>query len=400
MNRKLLVAVVSGALVLPMAAQGVEIGASGHINRTLVFSGLTGTDDPNHVDGASSGSRFRFTGTEELDNGLSIGANLEFGALGSADASDAPNDSPATVPTIRHASVDFSGPFGTLTVGQTAPATNLISYANLDNLAWLSGTEVGCDFCSGSGMASTIFTTFGPGRMQVVRYNAPAMGPVSLSFSADGNKFWDAALRTSGETAGGITYSLHAGFTHYPATPAGPASNVFVGTALPPAAPATGQTVDYHNNGVGYDIVDAATGNTVMGLATSGWDGHTGTVGHWKFTPGAPAAPEADATTVSVALGLAQGTHVNFTWGQKDPDTGADSEFTHFGVGHNMESTSIAATYTDSDIGTGGSSWAVGIGQAVGSAAQVYAGYKYLDHDSAAMEDYGFFVLGARVIFN
>ena len=396
MNRKLLVAVVSGALVLPMAAQGVEISASGHVHRALVFSGLTGTDDPNHVDGASSGSRFRFTGTEELDNGLNIGANLEFAALGSADASDAPNDAPATVPTIRHASVDFSGPFGTLTVGQTAPATHIISYANLDNLAWLSGVEVGCDFCTASGMKSTIFTTFGPGRMQVVRYNAPAMGPVSLSFSADGNEFWDAALRSSGDM-GGITYSIHAGFTSYPATPAGPASNVFVGTPVPPAAPAAGQTAVAHRDGVGYNIVDDATGNVVMGLSPSGWEG--GDTAHWKYTPGAAATPASNATTVSVALGLAQGTHVNVTWGQSDPDTGADEEFTHFGIGHNIENTSIAATYTDSDIGGGGSSWAVGIGHAMGN-AEVYAGYKYLDHDSAAMEDYGFFVLGSRIKFN
>ena len=395
MNRKLLVAVVSGALVLPMAAQGVEISASGHVHRALVFSGLTDTGDPNHVDGASSASRFRFTGTEELDNGLSVGVNLEFGALGSADASDAPNDAPATVPTIRHASVDFSGPFGTLTAGQTAPATHLISYANLDNVVWLSGVEVGCDFCTASGMKSTIFTTFGPGRMQVVRYNAPAMGPVSLSFSADGNEFWDAALRASGDM-GGIMYSFHAGFTSYPAVAAGDASNVFVGKILPDAAPSDTQTVRMHRSGNGYDILDA-DGNVVMGLAASTWD--DGNTGHWKYTPGAAAEPASDATTVSVALGLAQGTHVNVTWGQSDPDTGADGEFTHFGIGHNIENTSIAATYTDSDIGGGGSSWAVGVGHAMGS-AEVYAGYKYLDHDSAAMEDYGFFVLGSRIKFN
>ena len=395
MNRKLLVAVVSGALVLPMAAQGVEISASGHVHRALVFSGLTGTNDPIHVDGASSPSRFRFTGTEELDNGLNIGAALEFGALGSADASDAPNDAPATVPTIRHASVDFSGPFGTLTVGQTAPATHLISYANLDDRAWLSGVEVGCDFCTASGMESTIFTTFGPGRMQVVRYDAPAMGPVSLSFSADGNEFWDAALRASGDM-GGITYSIHAGFTSNPAGAAGDASNVFVGKPLPAAAPTATQTVRPHGDGDGYDILDA-DGNIVMGRSPSGWDG--GNKAYWEYTPGAPATPASDATTVSVALGLAQGTHVNVTWGQSDPDTGADEEFTHFGIGHNIENTSIAATYTDSDIGGGGSSWAVGIGHAMGN-AEVYAGYKYLDHDSAAMEDYGFFVLGSRITFN
>lgn len=399
MNRKLLAAMVSGALVLPMAAQGVEIEASGHVHRALVFSGLTATDDPKHTDGGSSASRFRFTGTEELDNGLTIGANLEYGALGSADAGDAPNDDPATVPTIRHASVDFSGVFGKLTVGQTAPATHLISYANLDNLAWLSGVEVGCDFCTASGMKSAIFTTFGPGRMQVIRYDAPAMGPVSLSFSADGNEFWDAALRASGDM-GAITYSVHAGFTHYPAVAAGKASEVFVSGPVPAPAPTAAQTARTwtgDNGQPGWTITDNATGETVSEANGSRWGG--GGQGHYLFTAGTAAEPESDATTVSVALGLAQGTHVNITWGRNDPDTGAASEFTHFGIGHNIENTSIAATYTESDIASGGSSWAVGIGHALGN-AEVYAGYKYLDHDSATLEDYGFFVVGSRIVFN
>ena len=396
MNYKLLVA---GALALPMAAQAVEISASGHINRALVFSGLADAPDVKHTDAASSGSRFRFKGSEELDNGITVGATLEFAAWGSADASDAPNDSPATVPTMRHASIELSsGGFGKLAVGQTAPATHLISYAGLDNLAWLSGTEIGCDFCTASGMKSSVFTTFGPGRMQLVRYETPSLGPIKLSFSADGNDFWDAALRTSGE-AGSIAYSFHAGFTNYGAgTPAADATNIFVGKPLPAAAPTATQTVESHRDGVGYNIVDA-DGNLVKGITTSGWDDDTGTQAHWAFTPAKPAKPASKATTLSAAFGLPQGTHFNITWGRKEPDSGADDQFVHFGIGHNMDDTSIAATYTDSDIGGGGASWAVGVGHVMGG-VEMYTGYKYLDHDAAAVEDYGFFVIGSRVKFN
>ena len=398
MNRKLLTVAVAGALALPMAAQAVEISASGHIHRALVFSGMGGAADVKHSDGGSSGSRFRFKGSEELDNGIAVGATLEFAALGSADASDAPNDSPATVPTIRHASVELSsGGFGKLAVGQTAPATHLISYANLDNLAWLSGAEAGCDFCPASGMKSTVFTTFGPGRMQVVRYETPSLGPVTLSFSADGNDFWDAALRTSGE-AGSIAYSFHAGFTNYGAGTPADATTIFVGKPLPAAAPTATQTVERHRNGVGYNIIDA-DGNLVKGISTSGWDDDTGTQAHWAFTPAKPADPASKATTLSAAFGLPQGTHFNITWGQSEPDSGAGEEFVHFGIGHNMDDTSIAATYTDSDIGGGGASWAVGIGHVMGG-VELYTGYKYLDHDAAAVEDYGFFVIGSRVKFN
>ena len=132
MNRKLLVFVASGALALPMAAQGVEIAASGHVNRALVFSGKAGTDDPKHTDGSASGSRFRFKGSEDLENGITAGVTLEYG-VGNAPAEG------GWSPAVRHASVDISGAFGKLTLGQTAPATHLISFANLDNYAWLSG---------------------------------------------------------------------------------------------------------------------------------------------------------------------------------------------------------------------------------------------------------------------
>ena len=399
MNRKLLAVVVTGALALPMAAQAVEISASGHIHRALVFSGMGGAADVKHSDGSSSGSRFRFKGSEELDNGIAVGATLEFAALGSADASDAPNDSPATVPTIRHASIELSsGGFGKLAVGQTAPATHLISYANLDNLAWLSGAEAGCDFCTASGMKSTVFTTFGPGRMQVVRYETPSLGPVTLSFSADGNDFWDAALRTSGE-AGSITYSFHAGFTNYGAGTATDATQVFVGKPLP-APPASVPEADIRRNDDGtvdYYSVRDSDGNPVKGLDSVGW--RNGTAGHWVFTDAVAADPASKATTLSAAFGLPQGTHFNITWGQSEPDSGAGEEFVHFGIGHNMDDTSIAATYTDSDIGGGGASWAVGIGHVMGG-VELYTGYKYLDHDAAAVDDYGFFVIGSRVMFN
>ena len=225
MNRQLLAAVVSGALVLPMAAQGVEIAASGHINRALVFSDLTGSDDPKHVDAASSGSRFRFKGTEDLENGITAGANLEYAAGGAGGDN----------PFVRHASLSLGGAFGTLTIGQTAPASHIIGYANFDNHAWLGGTEIGCDFCTAAGGAGgSVFRTFGAGRMQVVKLELPAMGPANLSFSIDGNDFWDVAMRASGE-AGGISYMFNAAYGQFASTAAGAPTDVFLASAFPSA---------------------------------------------------------------------------------------------------------------------------------------------------------------------
>ena len=454
MNRQLLAVVVSGALALPMAAQvqademGVEphdhmgvyehghpatgdaeavpmhahefsvhghdalhghevpgsvaIEASGHINRALVFSGLKGTDDPNHVDGAASGSRFRFSGTTDLQNGITAGVNLEYGAGGTGGAN----------PSIRHANISLSGAFGALTVGQTGPASHIIGYANFDPTAWLSGAEIGCDFCTASGMKSSVFTSFGAGRMEVVKYETPSLGPTKLSFSADGNKFWDAALRAAGDV-GAMSYQLNLGYTSYPKGSATPATDVFVDATLPAL---TQEMVDSmfadHTLRSLQRNADSGEFEDLANLPLAGYevlnkDGDVvkrhyldGNGLHRLYTPGSAAAPASEATTVSGALAFGQGTHINLTWGQNDHDgLQADDEFTHFGVGHIFGDTSVALTLTDSDTGGGGQSWAVGIGHVVGG-VELYAGHKYLDHDSKFLEDYGFTVVGSRIRFN
>ena len=83
-ERKLIAAAVSSALALPMTAQAVEFAVSGHVNRAIISvdeGGSTSDDDLKHVDSNASQSRFRFTGSEELENGMTAGVNLELGVL-------------------------------------------------------------------------------------------------------------------------------------------------------------------------------------------------------------------------------------------------------------------------------------------------------------------------------
>ena len=339
MNRKLLVAVVSGALALPMAAQGVEISASGHINRALVFTDKDGEMDVTHKDAGSSPSRFRFSGTEDLDNGLTIGANVEYGVWSA--------DSAGTVrPNIRQANASLGGGFGTLTLGQASPATNVIAFANYDNYAWLSGVEIGCDLCFAAG--PFLGDAYGSSRAQIMKYDTPAIGPAKVSTSTDGNDFWDVALRASGEGAG-FGYMINAGLASHPAAAATPTA-----TLMPD--------------------------------------------GMIETDPGT-ATPEKQVTTVAGALSFPMGVHANAAFIQRDNDGAPNEEMTHFGVGYNVGDTSIVANFTDSTYGGGGQSWGVAIGHAMGS-MQMYAGYKQLDFDAAASEDYGIFVIGSRVIFN
>ena len=68
MERKLIAAAVSSALALPLAAQGGGVLVYGQLNRAVIsVDGGTNDGDVQHVDADASQSRFRFTGSEELE---------------------------------------------------------------------------------------------------------------------------------------------------------------------------------------------------------------------------------------------------------------------------------------------------------------------------------------------
>ena len=145
MERKLIAAAVSSALVLPMAAQAVEFSVSGHINRAIISVDGTGADndgDMQHVDANSSNTRFRFTGSEELDERDDRG-----GPAGVRQRPEWDNG-----PTMRHANVYLTSAGGKLTIGQASMATDGMAHADLGGPSWLGGATNWCSY-AGSGPA-------------------------------------------------------------------------------------------------------------------------------------------------------------------------------------------------------------------------------------------------------
>ena len=102
MERKLIAIAVSTALGLPMAAVAVEGSVSGHVNAAIVKAG---DDDATLGSGNGSETRFRFTGSEELDNGLTAGVTLELGAGGATGYGTGGT-------RIRHANVSLASAGG------------------------------------------------------------------------------------------------------------------------------------------------------------------------------------------------------------------------------------------------------------------------------------------------
>ena len=168
MERKLIAAAVSSALALPMAAQAVEFSASGHVNRAIISVDDGGENDGDlqHVDADSSETRFRFTGSEELNNGTTAGVQLELGR---------PSDW-----RTRHANVYLSTAGGKLTIGQASTATDGMAHADLGGPSWLGGATNWCSYHSAradgtDGEVAACPSNDG-GHSGVLRYDTPALG--------------------------------------------------------------------------------------------------------------------------------------------------------------------------------------------------------------------------------
>ena len=179
MERKLIAIAVSSALALPMAAQAVQFSVSGHVNRAIIsVDGGDNDGDLQHVDADSSGSRFRFTGEEELENGVTASVALEYGLTGN----------------VRQAHVSLGGAFGSLTIGHADPSSDGANYPDFGE-AFLGGVTNSCSYHSTDGPGCQDYT---PDRQPMLRYDSPEIGAASFSTSAGENDFWDVAASVAG----------------------------------------------------------------------------------------------------------------------------------------------------------------------------------------------------------
>ena len=179
MERKLIAVAVSSALALPMATQAVEFAAYGQINRAIIsVDGGEDDGDLQHVDGNSSGTRFGFTGSGELDSGMTAGVQLEYGL----DAD------------LRHANVYLTSAGGKLTVGHGSRATDGMAHADLGGPAFLGGATNWCSYAT----AGPACPTNDGGRGPMLRYDTPAIGPASIAVSAGNDDYWDVMLKIAG----------------------------------------------------------------------------------------------------------------------------------------------------------------------------------------------------------
>ena len=226
MNKKLLAAAVAGAIA-PVVAQAVDVSVSGHVNRMIRYADDGHDSEIQHLDSGASLSRWRMTAEGELDGGMMAGATIE--SAFSSNSAGTPLDSGAggnDNTSLRHSYIWLSGNFGKLSLGHTAPAGTGSMWSSHSG-AW-AGTEYSTtENANGvllrtSGGKYVVTETSGPGhdinedgelehatvttetaaslwsafksvytsRSDVLRYDTPSIGPVSMGVSIDGADMW------------------------------------------------------------------------------------------------------------------------------------------------------------------------------------------------------------------
>ena len=187
MHKKALTVAIAGALAAPMAAQAVDFTISGHVNRALVIVDSDAGSSGEVLNNGSSSTRIRWTGSSEMEDGNSVGIQVEYQEIAGGGLG------------LRHANVNYSGEFGKITIGQGSEAG--------DGSAYKGGVGTfGVGHGQEKGSAFTLGAYFGSldagGRINTIRYDTPAIGPVGAAVSVGNGDNISAAATLGTEFSG------------------------------------------------------------------------------------------------------------------------------------------------------------------------------------------------------
>lgn len=379
MNKKLLTVAIAGTMAAPMAAQAVKYKISGQVNRAVVFMDDGEQSDVRNVDSSASGTRFRFRGSEDLGNGMKVGMYYELQTSSQSSASARPDQDNARNSDgigIRQANVWFSGNWGKLTIGQgdgagngateadlsgtsiaTAPARN--SYTG--GMAWRAG-----DGSSLGVKESNTYNSYDAfSRHDNIRYDSPALGPVTVAASVGNDQIWEIAGRANtalggGQLSAGLFYGSDTGSVNGSTT-----SGALTTGGV--TAPASLATADKKNN------VDSRYGGSLAYMFSQG----TNLSGHYAVN-------------------------------KRQESFGSDGSSWHLKLGHKWGANAASIAYYQGQDVTDGfkdTGIAVGFVHSLKKAnTQLYAAFYHNELDTptgvVSAEDHNAFVVGARVKFD
>ncbi len=187
-------------------AQAIEFKASGQVSRMIVAPDDAVGDEIQFQDIGWSGSRFRFTGSQELDNGMEVGFRLEQQFQANASSYTSGGDhvkNTADKTDNRYQDIYFSGGFGKVAIGKGDGAGNGGTEVDLSGTA-LSSSSNHQDNWGNYRITPTqtwdsIFTMQDSlSRTNRLRYDSPAFGAFSFAASIGQGSATELAVRYSG----------------------------------------------------------------------------------------------------------------------------------------------------------------------------------------------------------
>ncbi len=184
----------------------VSLTVYGQVNKAIVISDESITDDLQIVDNALSQSRFGLQGKARISSDLYAGYRIEFGVgHNEADGSNQGFEYESGTINLRHNDLYIgSKTFGKVSLGHGSTASDGI--AEID----LSGTTVAG---SSDNLAEFRFNNLdGFSRQERIRYDTPSLAGFKVSASWQDNENWDVALRF-GQSFGDFTVA--AGVAYY-----------------------------------------------------------------------------------------------------------------------------------------------------------------------------------------
>ena len=351
MRKSTLTVAIATALAAPVAAQAVDFTISGHVNRALVINNATDangkdTSTAKVVNNGSSSTRIRWTGSSEMEDGNSVGIQVEYEEKGSGL-------------NLRHANINYAGDFGKMTIGQGSEAGDGSAYrGGVGTFGIGHGQE------KGSAKLGDYFGSLDAGtRGHMIRYDTPSIGPVGAAVSVGNGDRISAAATLSTEFSGS-------------------SFDAMVATLQEKGEPATiGASFGVSMaSGLGISGAWAKGDDHVMGKKDGALDcTEATTLGACKFTPAA-AGNVVDPSYFQAAVAYTFGdTTVAASWYSSEDFSNEGSEGTAIGVGVNHSLPKVRAQ--------------------VYAAVQNYAVEDKAAGDKGLDTDETVFVVGTRVMF-
>ena len=204
----------------------MSFNAYGQVHKGIMFADDGVASDIFVFDNAVSFTRFGFSGSEEIGNGVTAGFTLELGAITNSGfyvtiKQTADRTHPGGLrgaenhiegASFRIADSWFSGNWGKLSLGHNGTASDGMSDADLSG-SWLADFSTPSSYggaiahrTSGGAAGPAAFsaqTYFDGNRRGRIRYDTPSFGPLTVSVSAATNNHWAAKGYLYTSLAGG-----------------------------------------------------------------------------------------------------------------------------------------------------------------------------------------------------